>query len=298
MGMFDKVKNNSIVSKAKEIDKKNKIEKQKKIDMRKTRSLRKDEIKEGEKIIKNIMGTTIVRNTKFNLRIINQGVPATKVMSVWSKINKQVKNEVYEGTLQNKDIPMRIGQLLAENGDPTKVQQRIQENTVKMETKQKKLGVEGYNFSCTLHEKRMGTFGGKKEDVIKGYCYVKEDRLVIKKISIIMKTQMGDKVIPYSKINAIDFDKAGKFHITSSIVISVSGFDTVILKDTNEQNFKLLHDTWIRFNTKSNQPTPTTTKVIEKSTSTNADELLKYAELYEKGLLTKEEFDLKKKELL
>lgn len=30
----------------------------------------------------------------------------------------------------------------------------------------------------------------------------------------------------------------------------------------------------------------------------NADELLKYAELYEKGLLTKKEFENKKKELL
>jgi hypothetical protein len=30
----------------------------------------------------------------------------------------------------------------------------------------------------------------------------------------------------------------------------------------------------------------------------NADELLKYVELYEKGLLTKEEFETKKKELL
>lgn len=34
------------------------------------------------------------------------------------------------------------------------------------------------------------------------------------------------------------------------------------------------------------------------STTSAADELLKYAELYEKGLLTKEEFDLKKSELL
>lgn len=32
--------------------------------------------------------------------------------------------------------------------------------------------------------------------------------------------------------------------------------------------------------------------------TTNADELLKYAELYKEGLLTKEEFEAKKKELL
>ena len=34
------------------------------------------------------------------------------------------------------------------------------------------------------------------------------------------------------------------------------------------------------------------------STTSAADELLKYAELYEKGLLTKDEFEIKKEELL
>ena len=103
---------------------------------------------------------------------------------------------------------------------------------------------------------------------------------------------MGDKIIPYEKINAIDYDKAGKFHVTSSIVISISGFDTIILKNINDENFKLLQNAWLNFNDKSNESNNT---IIESNRSTNADELLKYAELYKQGLLTEEEFEAKKK---
>ena len=162
----------------------------------------------------------------------------------------------------------------------------------------KKLGVVGYDFKCTLHEKRMSTWGGQKEDIVDGYCFVNEDRLIIKKISVWMKSQMGDKVIPYSKINAIDYDKAGKFHITSSIVISISGFDSIILKFTTEEDFRQLHDAWLSFNNRPSEPASNYQEIFEAPKFSAADELLKYAELYEKGLLTKEEFDLKKEQLL
>ncbi len=42
--------------------------------------------------------------------------------------------------------------------------------------------------------------------------------------------------------------------------------------------------------------TPNTVQI--KQETSNADELLKYAELYKQGLLTEEEFETKKKELL
>ncbi|MBE6047742.1 MAG: hypothetical protein E7213_04940 [Clostridium sp.] len=105
---------------------------------------------------------------------------------------------------------------------------------------------------------------------------------------------MGDKIIPYANINAIDYDKAGAFHITSSIVISISGFDSIVLKHTTEENFQLLYEAWINFNSKTNQQQVTN----ETTQTSNADELIKYAQLYKEGLLTEEEFEAKKKELL
>lgn len=55
---------------------------------------------------------------------------------------------------------------------------------------------------------------------------------------------------------------------------------------------------------KADKPTPLKQIIDERvpkentSQSNNVDDLMKYAELYEKGLLTKEEFEAKKKELL
>ena len=175
---------------------------------------------------------------------------------------------------------------------------KAQKEAEKRRENEIKLGVTGYDFECTLHEKRMSAFGGQKEDIVDGFCFVKEDRLIIKKFSVWMKSQMGDKVVPYANINAIDYDKAGKFHITSSIVISISGFDSIILKYTTEDNFRLLHDAWLNFNNPANESTSGYQAPVDVPKFSAADELLKYAELYERGLLTKEEFDLKKEQLL
>ena len=291
MGMFDKVKNSSVVSKAKELDEKNKERNREKAELKRIRLNEKERIKNGEEIIKRIMGTKMVRNTQFNIKIANQGISTFKTNSVWSNIHKQINKELREGTVELEDIPERIDQILIENGNPKK----IQEKNEKINNELIKLGVENCDFSCTLHEQRMSTFGNKKEDVVNGYCYVNEDRIIIKKRSVFRKSDMGDKVIPYAKINAIDYDKAAGFHVTSSIVISVSGFNPVVMKNTTEENFRLLHDAWINFNSKSDAPTPT---IIETNKPSDADELLKYAELFEKGLLTKEEFDMKKAELM
>lgn len=287
---LDKFKN-SAINKAKELNEKNKEKREEREEIKRIKQEEKQRIKDGEDIIKSIMGTNMVRNVQFNRRIIDQGVSNLKISSVWGKINKQVKSELHEGTLELEQIPKRIDQLLVQNGNPERMQEKIE----KSRRSEIKLGVEGYDFSCVLHEKRMSTFGGQKEDVLNGYCFINEDRLIVKKISVFTKSKMGDKVVPYANINAIDFDNAGKFHVTSSIVISISGFDSIILKNTTEENFRLLHDAWLNFNNKSNESIPT---IIETNKVSNADELLKYAELYERGLLTKEEFDMKKTQLL
>lgn len=157
-----------------------------------------------------------------------------------------------------------------------------------------KAGVEDRDFSCVLYEERRSGFNNKKENLVKGFCYVNEDKLVIKKLSFFKSRDLGDKVIPYGNINAIDYDKqvVGR---TSGIVISVSGFKPIVLQGATDENFQLLNDAWLNFNKKSNESVQ---KIVETNTLTNADELLKYAELYEKGLLTDEEFAAMKKKII
>ena len=189
MGMFDKVKNNSVVSKAKELDEKSKTRKQERAEMYRIKREMDEKIKVGDEIIKRIMGTKMVRNAQFNMKISRQGVSALKISSVWGKINKQVKSELREGNLELDEIPGRIDQLLVENSNPKK----IQENAKKAEKAQKILGVEGYDFACTLHEKRMSAFGNQKEDVINGFVLLMRIGLLLKKLVYSQKQTWGTK---------------------------------------------------------------------------------------------------------
>ena len=93
MGMFDKVKNSNVVSKAKELDEKNKERKQEKAELKRIQQNEKQRIKDGEDIIKRIMGTKMMRNTQFNMKIQNQGVSTLKINSVWGNVHNQIQNE-------------------------------------------------------------------------------------------------------------------------------------------------------------------------------------------------------------
>lgn len=279
---------NKALNKAKELDEKQReyFEKEK----NEIKKQEKERIKDGEDIIKRIMGSNMMRNVQFNNQIINQGVSTFKINSVWGKVNKQIKKELHEGTVELRDIPERINQILAQYANPEKIEKKNK----KIQRELVKAGVEDRDFSCVLYEERRSGFNNKKENLVKGFCYVNEDKLVIKKLSFFKSRDLGDKVIPYGNINAIDYDKqvVGR---TSGIVISVSGFKPIVLQGATDENFQLLNDAWLNFNKKSNESVQ---KIVETNTLTKSDELLKYAELYEKGLLTDEEFAAMKKKII
>lgn len=281
---------NKALNKAKELDEKQREYFEKEKEKNEIKKQEKERIKDGEDIIKRIMGSNMMRNVQFNNQIINQGVSTFKINSVWGKVNKQIKKELYEGTVELRDIPERINQILAQYANPEKIEKKNK----KIQRELVKAGVEDRDFSCVLYEERRSGFNNKKENLVKGFCYVNEDKLVIKKLSFFKSRDLGDKVIPYGNINAIDYDKqvVGR---TSGIVISVSGFKPIVLQGATDENFQLLNDAWLNFNKKSNESVQ---KIVETNTLTNADELLKYAELYEKGLLTDEEFAAMKKKII
>lgn len=281
---------NKALNKAKELDEKQREYFEKEKEKNEIKKQEKERIKDGEDIIKRIMGSNMMRNVQFNNQIINQGVSTFKINSVWGKVNKQIKKELHEGTVELRDIPERINQILAQYANPEKIEKKNK----KIQRELVKAGVEDRDFSCVLYEERRSGFNNKKENLVKGFCYVNEDKLVIKKLSFFKSRDLGDKVIPYGNINAIDYDKqvVGR---TSGIVISVSGFKPIVLQGATDENFQLLNDAWLNFNKKSNESVQ---KIVETNTLNKSDELLKYAELYEKGLLTDEEFAAMKKKII
>lgn len=80
-------------------------------------------------------------------------------------------------------------------------------------------------------------------------------------------------------------------------IINTKSAEYVQLKYIKREYFDLMNNAFESYLEKIHNPP---TKVVQESVSSTsaAEELVKYAELYEKGLLTKEEFDLKKSELM
>ena len=151
-----------------------------------------------------------------------------------------------------------------------------------------------YEFQCSLDEERTNWMGEKISERRDATVRVFKDRLIIYKTGVFIKSDLGSRTIYFQDISSIDFDKAGMFHITSSIKIILRGGEFVTLLYCDEEKYAVLNGEWASY--KENLMNPQPSQINPEMT--NADELLKYADLYERGFLTQEEFEQKKKELL
>ncbi len=103
---------------------------------------------------------------------------------------------------------------------------------------------------------------------------------------------MGTRKLYFDNIASVDFDARGRLHASSSVILNTKSAEHVQLKFVTKENFELMNNAYESYIEKSHNIPQ------NNSTNSNADELLKYADLYERGLLTKEEFDMKKAELM
>lgn len=100
---------------------------------------------------------------------------------------------------------------------------------------------------------------------------------------------MGSRKLYFKNITSINRNTRGLFHLSDNVLINTKSSEReIILNYVKEPDFNVLVEAFDKYNNQEDN-----VSVVSKS-----DELLKYAELYEKGLLTKEEFENKKKELL
>lgn len=151
---------------------------------------------------------------------------------------------------------------------------------------------EDITFECTIEEKRHTTFRNEDErNVDHAYVAVFDNCIVIIKESVWIKSDMGMRKVYFNNVSSIDYDTRGKLGASSSLLIHMNSGEYIHLKHISKENVDKVHEKFENF-------------IIQKNNSTinqklsNADELLKYADLYKQGFLTEEEFEAKKKELL
>lgn len=276
----------------------------------------KQKKKQAEKILDKTVGGLMPTSTRraFFKRMVAKGIKPSQQEKVRLKVLKTIKNEVENNELEptTEDINRRIEQILNENSNPDVLKKRreryesaIQKKEGKKQIKQgeieKKFGVDLTNkqwFQCNIEEVKYSTFTNQPvRNVDRAYVIINEDSFEIIKESVFLKSKMGTRKLYFYNITSVDYDARGLLHASSSVIINTKSAEHVQLKFVTKENFDLMNNAFESYLEETHKPQPAPIQQ-NISTTSAADELLKYAELYEKGLLTKEEFDLKKSELL
>lgn len=147
-------------------------------------------------------------------------------------------------------------------------------------------------FKCSIEEIKYSTFQNQaNRNYDYAYVIINNDNVEIIKESVWIKSNMGTRKIFYENITSIDFDARGKLHASSSVIINTKSAEHIQLKFVSEKNYILLNSAFEDYMKK-----PKETAIISKSSK--ADDLVKYADLYEKGLISEEEFNKLKNEII
>ncbi len=213
--------------------------------------------------------------------------------------DSKAKNLEKEKEKARKEEEKRIKNLEKERENARKEEERRIKNLEKRKEKVMNLK-EKFNidftgkkwFECTIEEVKYSTFSNQpRRNVDTAYVVIDDDCIVILKESVFIKSNMGSRQIFYDNISSIDYDARGLFHLSNGMIINTKSAEHIQLKYVSEENYNLVHDAFEKYKRK-----PLETTII--SQSNKADDLVKYAELFEKGLISEEEFNELKNEII
>ena len=267
--------------------------------------------KEREKLaLKEIKTYKDSNYLKFRRIIPRYGVLKINVQDsrYFDKVMKTIKKEIKNDGLAMEGIEPRIHELLTEQyGTPVsqeeanaRVNQAKQQERLSREVQlEQKFGVPFQNrlwFKCSIEEIRHSTFSNTNErELLDCYVILEDTYLLIVKESMFLKSKMGNMKIFYDNIASIDYDARGLLHLSNSLDINLKSSGKVQLKYVDDEMVNLVTG---KFNQYMNNKTMIISDEGGNGINRNIDELMKYADLFERGLLTQEEFEQKKKELL
>lgn len=144
-----------------------------------------------------------------------------------------------------------------------------------------------------------------KADGVNGQIEIKDNKIIISRRGIMASLTFaftGEKEILIDNITAIQYQKAGWFtngyiqftfkgclEAKGGIIEATKDENSIVFNSSQEKKFQYIKDEINKRIQANNNPV---------KTISNLDELEKLAHLRDKGIVTEEEFNLKKKELL
>lgn len=251
---------------------------------------REVEIKKGEKILKDRIGGQVVRNRQFYLKMSQFGI--VNLPMAWHKINSQIRSELKSGTLLANGVDKRIDELIMElspkyavNGTETGLSydeqienDLIRKGRVNVYIPYEKSGVSDAIVGGAV----FGELGAVAGALNEGAISWKMTQLLFLKEGVSIKST-GQVVLYEDMKNVV----LGQKDIANTVVTIITKSGQNIVFKTNNPNA----DACKSIMEKNFNKAPEI-----KNQTDDSDKLLKYAELYEKGLLTREEFEIKKAE--
>ena len=252
----------------------------------------------GEKKLKSIIGGQLVRNRDFYKKMTMKGIINTP--GAWHKINSQIRKELKEGTLYPDDIEKRIDELIEEISSNSRGMSD-ESKKIQLDNLKHKILRNGHVSIFIPYQKSgvndaiiggafLGEWGAVLGSLNEGNTSWKATALLFIEDGITVKST--GHIILYEDIKKVILaQKAMLFSIVSVITKSGENFVYRTGHENAQASMSIIEDNMQKF-----IPQATVGNALNKSND-DADILLKYAELYEKGLLTKEEFEMKKAEI-
>ena len=136
-----------------------------------------------------------------------------------------------------------------------------------------------------------------------GYFEIYEDHLTIyEKVLAMFKIKYNQKEIPFTQIKEINCTKKGFTHIgLAGISIDTGAVNNCINRLPNEITFKTdeeMEQAYNKINIAFKKYLDNNNLKTNNNGISTADEIKKYKELLDSGIITQEVFDMKKKNLL
>lgn len=260
-------------------------------------SIDEKEIKRGEQKLKSIMGGKIIRDVEF-LRLLKVN-DISNTSKAWGNINNQIKEELKSGALTYEDVESRVYQLILMESPNDRLITLADVDAIEIENKKRDILSKGslyiqlpYKSSgvgdVVIGSAVLGRSGAVLGALNEGEVKWNGNTLLFMDNGINVKST-GDVVL-YEDVKNVTLGDRGFMHTIVTVVTHNGG--GLIFKVANNDASAVKSIIEDRIITSENNGS------VEEVIDDNIDILMKYADLFERGLITKEEFDRKKDELL
>ena len=251
-----------------------------------------DEIKRGEKQLKNIIGGKLVHNAEFIRFLKVNDVPSPA--KVWTTVNSEIRKELKNGVLRADKVDERIFEIVlmyspndtlislaeADNARAEQIKQNIiSSGVIAIQIPYQSSGISDAALGAAAFGRNGALLGALNEGEIKW----KNTQLMFIENGLTVKST--GQVVLYGDVKEVVIGQKGFLHTIVTIVAENNSGLVCKVANVNAWAFKSIVEENMGRNETHNA-------------ADEADVLLKYADLFEKGLLTREEFEAKKHEIM